>query len=61
MIYTPVRLTDELAYLAGVLASPLESGADHGVGDVVLPVGVPAVLVRHDGHINLQHTVLLLM
>ena len=53
--------TAEVSYLAGVLASPLESGADHGVGDVVLAVGVPAVIVRHNGHFDLQHTVLLLM
>ena len=44
----------DIQYLAGVLASLQESGADLGVGDGVPAVGVPAVLVRHDGHLDLR-------
>ena len=42
--------------LAGVLAASVQPGADHGVRDVGLAVGVPAGGVRHhgDGHLGLE-------
>merc|ERR1711874_516518 len=40
--------------LARVLAALLQSGADHGVSDVALAVGVAAVVVAHHGNINLH-------
>merc|ERR1739848_54382 len=39
--------------LAGVLAALVETSTDHGVGDVALSVGVTAVLVRHNGDVDL--------
>merc|ERR1712122_278408 len=39
--------------LAGVLAAMVETSTDHGVGDVALSVGVTAVLVRHNGDVDL--------
>ena len=40
--------------LAGVLAALVKPGADHGVGDVTLPVGVAAVVVADHGDVDLH-------
>merc|ERR1711971_158796 len=42
--------------LAGVLAALVKTGTDHGVSDVVLSVGVTAVVVRHDRDVDIWRT-----
>merc|ERR550534_2151001 len=40
--------------LAGVLATSIKTSADHGVSDVILSIGVTAVIVRDNGDIDLH-------
>ena len=44
-----------LSHLAGVLATGIKTSADHGVSDVILSIGVTAVIVRDNGHIDLDN------
>merc|ERR1712077_165142 len=39
--------------LAGVLAALVKTGTDHGVSDVVLSVGVTAMIIGHNGDVDL--------
>lgn len=41
-------------HLAGVLATSVKTSADHGVSDVVLAVGVTAVVIRDHGDVDLH-------
>ena len=43
------------SHLAGVLATSIKTSADHGVSDVILSIGVTAVIVRDNGDIDLDN------
>merc|ERR1719382_1775972 len=42
--------------LAGVLATSVKTSTDHGVSDVILTIGVTAVIVRDNGDIDLHQS-----
>ena len=42
------------SHLAGVLATSIKTSTDHGVSNVILTIGVTAVIIRDNGDIDLR-------